>query len=400
MNKQFEKRKIITALLSPWIGFLAASPFILISFKTFYDQLSYEVWHYAVAGHENNSANPGIEQILHYSKWLLFEGVGFIAFIAALLAICLFIKKKIYLPLTCFAALFFILMCAQKANFTRNMLVAIPIMSVFAGSFLSRFTTKSTRLTKGLKLVIICILLAQPIYRTAHLLQSSFLTKTDTRTQLIEKLKDSLGDKTGATTETIYISGKLQIHPSVYSLPGVKKVDLTKIDLNSLWQDGVDRIVIHPARLKTVPGLYNGEIIKGEDTIKRVPRSPSIGIYKTIIDPSQELKFATLDLQKIKESEEGHIWTTKRRTKITNNQELHSSNFQIMSPWRNQTVSISEPGKTKEKKIILKEPGKWYQVDIPNNAIIINQIVSSPSEHGINLDQRVLGIAIKRKTSD
>ncbi|RME57231.1 MAG: phospholipid carrier-dependent glycosyltransferase, partial [Candidatus Dadabacteria bacterium] len=63
--------------------FILGSPFILVEYPKFLNDLGYEFWHYGKAGHIGHEASPGLSQAFFYLSWLKKEG-GIIVFILAL----------------------------------------------------------------------------------------------------------------------------------------------------------------------------------------------------------------------------------------------------------------------------------------------------------------------------
>lgn len=138
-RSRFELESILFAFLAPAVGFFIGSPFILTSFPLFLDQLGYEIWHYGVSGHEGHQAAPGLPQLLFYWEWLTTDGVGLVTAAVALFGVLLVATRPNWRRIIAFAfpILFFTLMVFQRANFTRNMIVFVPFVPIFAALVLS-----------------------------------------------------------------------------------------------------------------------------------------------------------------------------------------------------------------------------------------------------------------------
>ena len=69
-------KKLTICLVGISGGFLIGSPYILSEIPLFLNHLAYEIWHYGVAGHVGNQAEPGLQQAIFYFWWLVGERIG------------------------------------------------------------------------------------------------------------------------------------------------------------------------------------------------------------------------------------------------------------------------------------------------------------------------------------
>jgi Dolichyl-phosphate-mannose-protein mannosyltransferase len=407
---------LISALLAPVIGFFIGSPYILVSSALFLKHIKYEIWHYAVAGHEEHSATPGIAQVLHYGRWLLTDGLGTCATVCALIGIVVALRSYgiraiIFIS---FPILFFILMCAQKVNFVRNMIPVLPFLAILAAVFLNGLIQRITKFNIGrytLYLLAAFITITTPLLTTLTLrAQSEALT--DTRNDLFIWQKNNL-------LETA-ISGDLQPQVKLTKLNGVTVIDPT-IDLDQLYQSGFDRLITKGSLANKIARLTVATEEKhflGTSDIQRVPQSPDIHIYKLV--PSKDLRTDLIKILDIKlgqpliEHNEEHLWLTERTSKlkfealnIGLKNGMIKLELEIMSPWNSQQIEFV--GENWNKQILLnhKNPGEWHKilVDVPAQAFneqksiyVSLKRVSSPLSHKLNADTRRLGVAIKKAT--
>jgi hypothetical protein len=131
IKKMFD-RKLLLAFLVLTLAFIISTPYAILDFKNFYTDIFWEAKHYSDTGH------PGYEaastSYVAYSSYLL-NGFGVIPIIISLLGIVRLIRNKILTALLVllFPLSFFIFVGSYKVCFERNMLIAIPFLSMFAG---------------------------------------------------------------------------------------------------------------------------------------------------------------------------------------------------------------------------------------------------------------------------
>lgn len=416
-------RGFVMCGVAPLLGFLVGCPYALISFAEFWSGLSYEVWHYSVAGHEGHSAQPGIEQALFYGKWLITDGIGVGGSLLAALGLLTLLAHRtpqgsVFLT---FPVLYFALMVAQKANFTRNMVPVVPYVAILAGlgfsqllAFLARGDAVKSRgrtITIALLTVGVSVATLVPlIKRSGDIIRAA--AAFDSR--------DALADWTRTIRPLdadLAIAGPLQVPPSLFKISGVDAFDPTKQSAASLAQAGFEFIAVpaHLAASLRAEFLSNVLSISGIEEEQRVPRSPAIKIFKvddSLLAKAAELSPATIDLLIDNESEalpcvnarEGHCWIQNKITTVL----LHrattgaqkSARLEIMSPWSDQRVSITTPDGRVITALTLKDPGVWTPatLSLPANSskllLSVSQ-VHSPHSRLVGGDKRRLGVALR-----
>ena len=412
------KLLIVAALIGPIVGFFIGSPYILVSMPLFVKQLSYEIWHYAVAGHAGHSASPGLPQVAHYLHWLCGDGLGLAVTALTLVGIpcmarMLGARGAIFLS---FPILFFALMCAQKANFVRNMLPILPYLVIAAAYTLQlcisrvcsqRYLTYPLYALLGIGLVI------APLSSTL-LLRSHAVALTDTRSDL-KRWIVALSE-----VSDIAISGDIQPAPSLTQLKGVSVVDPTT-NLEQLYLSGFDRVVrISPITNEQSPvsaTIHEEHVLYGSTEPSRVLKSPQIYIYRFSDSNSIDLETSTIPIhtvtiaQPISIAGENHLWLTEKLSRITLNGLPKNSSeretplrIDVMSPWSGQKIDFI--GKNWQQQILLnqKNPGEWNSIELTvpagqlrnqDSLIIRLSTVSSPATRALSSDTRRLGIAIQ-----
>jgi hypothetical protein len=116
------------------ITFLITTPFLFAHIPLFLDHLAYEIWHYKIAGHEGHSAEPGLAQAKFFFNFFTTQGLSLVVVLTSIIGLVVMFKterRKTFI-LALFPVVYFLLMIDQRTNFTRNMLVVIPYLALFA----------------------------------------------------------------------------------------------------------------------------------------------------------------------------------------------------------------------------------------------------------------------------
>jgi hypothetical protein len=415
------------ALTVPVVAFFAASPFILVSIPLFLDHLAYEIWHYGVAGHAGQMAEPGLPQAMFYASWLVRDGVGWTAASAAVVGLGLLAQqdKKRLAVFMAFPLLFAALMIGQKTNFTRNVLVIIPIVASLAGAGLMLLLQriKADNLVKlGLLFFAIPLLVLQPLIG-ALTYRKSLLNIRESRVQAEAYLTEN-----SAALIPAAVSGELQFTSALYRQIGFERTDLLKAKGLDLFQQGFTAIIAGPEFYSTSANeLYSAKLkFSGADEIQRIVANPEIRIFELRPDAKAKL-ISQLQISKpsasiefradgkaicplIQSAGEEYCWAQQRLAPInmlpvnmprTPSIKLH---LEAMSPWAEQEVSLI----IGDKEIVLEETagavGEWKtwsavisQSILKENPLVFLSLtkVRAPREYGLNSDGRHLGLALR-----
>jgi hypothetical protein len=232
---------------------------------------------------------------------------------------------------------------------------------------------------------------------------------SDSRDAVIEWLKNERPSE-----NDVAIAGPLQFPIQVFSLPGVDAFDINKRSIAELIQSGYEFFVI-PADMPLDAEL--NEIVKGvagEPGPQRVPHNPAISILGVksggfLRAAVRHQAIAELELQGDKltpicthSPQEPYCWINSHVTQIVIPHLTKASSFEVMSPWANQRVSVSDADQDLLASLRLTVPGEWESIPIPPQrdptakplVITITQI-HSPASRGMNSDQRRLGLALR-----
>lgn len=415
-NKPLNFERALIALLVPWVAFLLASPYILLSLPEFLNQLAYEIWHYGVAGHVGHMAEPGLPQARFYLNWLAKDGLGIVGIslsICGLIFLIRNIKLENIATVLIFPISFFLLMLSQKANFERNMVVIIPFVSIFAAYSLN---VLRSNIPKGIVVCLAFLSLAQPIF-AAVTLRKSTAKITESRIPASQKI-----EALAREGNELALDGRLQFPRRLLEVPGVSRTDFSTASAARAFQEGFSYLVVGPndKRRIVTSGLFEEvSALEGIEEPQRIVRNPSITFLKRVNSPSlSQLKtlaqnstpFPLLfskDHSEISFEHEGesHIWlknavesfAVKTAEGDTNPKTLHLT---IFSPWPNQSLSF------------LTSKGE-IDIDMANNAnvevkidldplkseheiFVVSSKVHSPKALGISIDTRRLAFAIKK----
>lgn len=405
----------LTVSSLPILGFLIGAPYTLLAWDECIKGISYEVWHYSVAGHEGHSAERGWPQALLYLRWALSDGIGVSAAVLALVGGCWLsvYDRRAFLLLLAFPLPYAALMISQKTHFTRNMVVMVPYLATLAGvGIVALISSIRDRKWQHVAATIIAGIALWPTITSSAAIITTHLQQRDSRdtaTAWIQHRVDTDPDS------DIAVAGALQLPISIFSLPGVDAFNSSTLSLAHVIQSGYDYIVI-PTDVTLLDAELTELIISlpGQPWPQRVPQNPAISIVR--VKPSgikRAAKRAPHALSFIAgqsrlwplcpgASHEPYCWITTRVTELTIPPVNGPGILEIKSPWPGQTVTIHDQSGTLLASTKLTGTDTWETLPIPKlpnaqgrTVIMTVNRIHSPQSQGISNDPRRLGIAIK-----
>jgi hypothetical protein len=394
-------------------GFLVGAPYSLLSFNEFWQGVSYEAWHYGVAGHAGHMAERGLPQALLYLRWLLSDGIGVGATVVAIVGVSLLSvrNRRACIIIVSFPAAYALLMILQKAHFTRNMLVIVPYGALLAGYGLAALVQFSKRpAVAWLSSTAALLLCLVPLARQSYRMLSASMQFVDSRDLVIDWLQNDR-----PKSDDVAIAGPLQLPIHVFANPGVDAFSPEKQSLASLVQAGYSFIVV-PTNMTHLDAELT-EIalsIPGEPWPQRVPKNPAISILHikksapahaaTRAPSTLTLSLHNSHLTPSCTPSEGeqYCWITTKVTQLSlPNTQAHGT-VEIMSPWQDQHVTVSDSQGTLLASTKLKQAGTWETLPIPlrrpspeHDIILTLSRVTSPESQGVSSDRRRLGVAVR-----
>jgi 4-amino-4-deoxy-L-arabinose transferase-like glycosyltransferase len=406
------KPYVVLSLL-PGITFIACSPFILIELFTFIEQIRYEMWHYAVAGHEGHSNKPGLAQALFYLTWFSEHSFGLLGTVLALVSPALYLfttrapnQRRLLVIAAIFPAVYIAFMCLQKVNFTRNMLVALPYLSAGIGIAANLMGTLVVHYGKNLQpraqliapltsLVMLALIGASaPLYPPTRATpqQESRSLLSEERTRWIKPEKE------------VAVDGELQLSAPFLWQRGVTALTLNKTSAFELFNAGYDTVIA--SNLWETP-LLPQEKIAGNELPQRIVKNPTILRYELPASLFLPLRAQSklpppTQLSTCAESLEGHCWLVHRLTQIELPPEAstEATTIKVMTQWLPQKIALY--GEELVHTFTESERGQWVSITIPPRGaeappcILEITTIRSPKEHYISNDARRLGVAVKR----
>ncbi|HMO01537.1 MAG TPA: glycosyltransferase family 39 protein [Oligoflexia bacterium] len=418
------------AIFSLGTAFLAGSPYILKELPLFLDQFAYEIWHYKIAGHVGHSAEPGLAQVLFYLKWLSFRGLGVAAVVFILLGVFILVRQfrrtpEMYLFLL-FPTSYFVLMCAQKVNFERNMLVLLPYAAIVAAlGFVDGVLNRAKQWNQKLIFAVAGLLLvAEPLIKTLADRRAD-LTRPESRMEALSFARAatkaegrvsaagqlwlppdwSLGAKFSETNfnpADFYVAGANFILMPQRSLTAESFEPFYKIHSKIEGNQEKQRIVQNPAIaiLKSQP--LNKEIAARLDPFSNIDKlSEKLPKLEFVLDQGEKLLLIPKNL----DEKEPYLWTTARLTKLdlAGINPLRELSVKLFSPFNQEIALIKLSSGEILENFAYKTPGKWQTfswklpqggINLGGGFVLYNSKVNSPARLGINNDTRELGVAI------
>lgn len=400
----------------PALGFLIGAPYTVLAWDEFIKGISYEAWHYGVAGHEGHTAGRGWPQALMYLRWGLSDGIGVSAAVLALLGgswLSVY-DRRAFLLLLAFPLPYGALMIAQKTHFTRNMVVMVPYLATLAGvGIVALISTIRDRRWQHLATIIITAITVWPIGRLSLATIQATRTQTDSRDAVVTWIAEH--SSSPASNADIAVAGALQLPIHTFALRGVDAFNTTKHSLAHLLQAGYEYIVI-PSDVALLDAELTEIVtsIPGEPWPQRVPRNPAIsivrakphGIEKAARRIPSSLSFIagkTLLWPNCPPAPgEDYCWITARVTELAIPPLVGPGIFEVRSPWPDQTVTVTDTHGHLLASTKLTARDQWETLPIPASPggqartvyMTISQ-VHSPESRGINGDTRRLGVAVR-----
>lgn len=402
------------ALGAPLLGFILGAPYSLLSFREFWHGVSYEAWHYSVAGHEGHSAERGLPQMLFYLRWLLSDGLGVGGVVAAIIGVCVVWSKdrKQALILCSFPLTYAALMILQKTNFTRNMLVVVPYCAVAAAcgiSYLKQLYARSS--LHWIPVGAFTGLCIAPLLFSSYRGLISETPLHESRDRTVAWLQSELPPATD-----VAIAGNLQLPIHVFALPGVDAFNPQRQSIASLIQAGYSYFVV-PTEASSLDAQLteNAESIPGNPWPQRVPRNPGIsilrvtaaGIASAAVQSPFDLELSAdgvrLNPKCAPHAGESYCWIGSRITRLSIPPLPEAGIIEVMSPWLGQTITVHDEQGGLLASTKLSRPGEWEQLPIPprrgalsqRNLLLTATRVHSPHSQGMNSDRRRLALAIR-----
>ena len=418
----------ITAIVLSLASFFAGSPFIFKHLPLFLDQFAYEIWHYKIAGHEGNSAEPGIAQLIFYSRWFVDSAVGWVvAVLAAFGVLLVFTNRKNHaaIVLVLFPVLYFYLMVNQRAHFTRNVLVLIPFISLFAVVSAEKLFARYKPILLGsLALGLVGFV---PLYRANV---QMFRDAPESRKDVIEFLLQS-GFKNTAVDPQLQIAAAeiKRVHGSetTESLSPIQArlqgfnylITAEKNNTGTIETNAIGKAVFSGGTQESGARIIQNPKLQLIDlnTIEVTPE-----IKRTVSQQSNVI--SSVVMKKVNGSftchteDEPHCWiqTNIGQVRIPEISEDHffsGSNgmvpveLELESPWAQTGLKISfldfladvplpDLSAGEHKKIQLKLP--YTELKDEKSFFITGITVLNPATEGVSLDTRRLGLAIKSLT--
>lgn len=434
---------LVIGVTLPILVFCATTPFLFAELPLFLNHVAYEIWHYGIAGHGVNTGEPGLEQAIFYGSWFASEGIGPTALLAltipgVIVAITKSVPARI---IATFAGLYFLEMCAQRANFPRNMHLIVPLLATAAGIGASLWLRGAMSIVADSKRrkVAISLSLLLPIAPLTPLLirdlsmQDLAQHPPESRQAILPHISNFLER---SPTSEIAVDPSLQMVPSIYQdkrFTRTRTSDINLIQLINAGFDGVlarglqskDPILQNPnARalisLTTISGIYEEQRVVANPTLSfsSLQISDSLRTLGSIFAEQEHLPI--LDLSELPAShrdnegdnKEPYLWLQHRATKLLLPPKFLDSKTGVISlylftPWGNTTtlqqIAAIFPPSSEIVPLAPLSAGEWSTrslVPPPNwsrdtGIIMLIREVHAPAALGISQDTRRLGVALK-----
>ena len=273
------------ALMTPMLGFLAGTPFALVEIPRVLDGIADGILHYE-RGHGFATGEPGVPQAMFYLRWIAGSATGTLVTAFGMLGalVVLWMHRGTGALVLLFPLLYGLLMVNQRVNFTRNMLVMIPVVCILAMvtvdrllSWLAARQWPPGAASMALTPAFVLLVAFTPIARSLDFHERISSRPPDSRIDVSRWLAGA----SRAYSDTA-ISGELQFPLQEYLARGVTRFAADEMDTVVLFLAGFDRLVVGPEFDSARPDLLLVEqVFPGDQTARpTIPVNPEVRVYR------------------------------------------------------------------------------------------------------------------------
>lgn len=231
-------------------AFIVVVPYSVLDFQLLFEALTWQATTYATGWHGGNEANPGLEQLVRYTRYFVKE-IGIGALLLSAIGIITAARRdwRRTLVVVMFPVMLFLLFVAQRVHFVRNMLPILPFFAVFtvAGLYvLHRWIMVASKglshtslelqhvLRIGAWPVLIAVFLSVPFGKLLSHLQIS----SDSRHSAVAWIRENV-----PTSSTIIVPESLGLDPRPLEKQGypVRKMDFVSLDTSGSLRTAINR---------------------------------------------------------------------------------------------------------------------------------------------------------------
>ena len=378
---------LAAALGLPAVGFVAGTPYALISPPAFLDDMAYQLERYGLRGFGEATVEPGWPHAERFLQWMFGQGSGVVVTIAGLAGALLLLlsrRRAPYLVLF-FPVLFGLLMVNQRIAFFRNMFALLPFFAIAAAwlieraaHHLSRQPWLPERTGAWLGPTLVVLLAAQPAVGAFDVWQI-----TRTRPESRRLVSTWLAENTAPDVETA-VAADLQLPWPDYALPGVTSFRSDQLaDPVELFLNGFDRIVVGPFTERRLPEaakplLQVQEVFPGVLEAWETLRNPQATIYdlSATLARAGEVRARVADDVRYVVTD-GAVRTRLARL-VLDTEEMTEAvggnrllTLDLRTPWPSQSCRLELPGWQSADLCAGLQPNEWMarSVEIPTDAL-------------------------------
>ena len=195
----------VAVVLVPLLAFLAGTPYALLDLPTFVEHVGFEIRHYHVLGHGEETIEPGATNVL-YQLRTMTEQIGLLPAAFALLGLGVSLASGPGRIAFAYPLVYLFLMSLARISFHRNFLVLYPFAAVAfgcgvmaAGEFLRTVRPGSIALKRARVALFVAAAALCIAYSAGSLLVSwRVATTRETRSLAIDKVNERTAGTGGA----------------------------------------------------------------------------------------------------------------------------------------------------------------------------------------------------------
>lgn len=423
-------------------GFLLGAPYSVLDLPAFLNGAAFEVWHYKLS----HPAPAGWAQAAFYGRWFATNALGWgimtlsvIGFISSFLT-----SRNKFFPVlfALFPLSYFAYMSSQQLNFTRNMIVLLPFVSLYAAFGVFELLRQG-RLLRYATIALLIWAIYWPL-QTSLASRNRLSEVRDSRNEIVVLLA-----KPEFEQKSITVAGDLLMPHSFRAKPGVsqfssKRLSITETSAENaatfgiLWDKGADYVVLPAFDVEQKLNVERVTRIGGELAPQRIIQNPAIDVlrfapfdviagprafrsqfesgavkpadsFNPSSDEGLEHGWSDVETHTRLEQKRTYRWMSGRYASFvisSNGAPLQTVKFTAFSPWLDQSLTVYINGSLVGSVDLLDRTWSDYLLSVPQKAELRSiegpyhvELVAAragvPARHGISADSRQLAIAFE-----
>jgi hypothetical protein len=212
----------------PSLAFFLTTPYALIDFATFFEDVRFDLLSYSVYGKSGATVEPGLAHMLYQGE-IFLENIGVFAAVLALMGLVKALGRKPFgWILLAFPVFYFLILTQMRISYHRNFLVLYPMLALLFGlgiSFVSDLLLKVGRVGRYAKMGFLLAVTLVVMFFSLTATKVSWRTwqRLESRSQAVVRANQLLAADPGAK---VGIAAELRLHPQDLAVLDAEFIEL------------------------------------------------------------------------------------------------------------------------------------------------------------------------------